>query len=605
MAPRLVLAAAVTSLAVVGPSFAAQSAHGPPAAKAAIKKCTGGRVPVTVGKKTTCKPLAKALPKPRKIDLRLAHLQEVLKLDPAKMVGGKKRKRARTLQSGFGTAGKRAQKKLLRALPKALTFIDRKRGGAQLSRPLAEPALASGGCQAGEAGPIGHTGGASVGLLGDNGGYIEASAGHGFRVRVTFASCGGAGNFGLPQCPTADGRVDGKGSGQFQATIEIWDGNQLVSRNSSVFTDDAKVHGKVGADGKLKFIDVEHTQEIFIVASGGIVVRGGVTRKVRIEMPDGGFDATDASVVYFGDKISDDSGADGFASTAKNAITAYKNVEPHWSTFSPPFCAEPVFSPEKNTLKLRKGEEKQLSIYAKSLKDGGRATEARWTLLNSENAEFSPTTSGDPAPNITYKVTNAPKGGQVKVTVKFTSTAGVGEKTWTQPTEPGINQISGTFLEREEEAGSIYEWEGKASFDRTTEAFMGGSDGQYTQYSGDFTMTASGSAGALGLPSCSQSGSEHFSLDPADENAGFLVLPRLTEADPYAYVFTINAPEPFQYLHIQMSGCEGEGPNEVPVTFSVAPLLQNSADGIDFSGSETEEEGERTITREWSFHGTE
>ena len=83
------------------------------------------------------------------------------------------------------------------------------------------------------------------------------------------------------------------------------------------------------------------------------------------------------------------------------------------------------------------------------------------------------------------------------------------------------------------------------------------------------------------------------------------VLPRLTEADPYAYVFTINAPEPFQYLHIQMSGCEGEGPNEVPVTFSVAPLLQNSADGIDFSGSETEEEGERTITREWSFHGTE
>ena len=414
--------------------------------------CKGGKVPVTVGRKTTCKPLATAIPKPEAVNLRLAYLQQVLKADPAKGLSAKKRKRARTLQSGFGAAGKRAQRKLLKALPKALAFIDRKRGGAHSSRLLAAPALASGGCQAGEAGPIGHMDGASVGLLGDNGGYIEASAGHGFRVRVTFASCGGAGNFGLPQCPTADGSVDGKGSGRFQATIEIWDGNQLVSRNSSVFTDDAKVRGKVGADGKLKFIDVEHTQEIFIVASGGVVVRGGVTRKVRIEMPEGGFDATDASVVYFGDKISDDSGADGFASTAKNAITAYKNVEPHWSTFSPPFCAEPVFSPEKNTLKLRKGEEKQLSVYAKSLKDGGRATEARWTLLSPENADFSPTTTGDPAPKITYKVTNAPKGGQVKVTVKFTSTAGVGEKTWTQPTEPGINHISGTFLEREEQA---------------------------------------------------------------------------------------------------------------------------------------------------------
>ena len=70
-------------------------------------KCKGGKVPVTVGKKTTCKPLAKAIPKPKAIDIRLAHLQEVLKLDPAKAPKGKKRKRARTLQSGFGAAGKR------------------------------------------------------------------------------------------------------------------------------------------------------------------------------------------------------------------------------------------------------------------------------------------------------------------------------------------------------------------------------------------------------------------------------------------------------------------------------------------------------------------
>jgi hypothetical protein len=596
---RLLVVSALLALLIAGPvtGAAGKKVH-----------CKGAKVPVTVGKKTTCEPIAKAIPKPKAIDIRLAHLQEVLKFDPAKAVHGKKRKRARTLQSGFGAAGKRAQKKLLRALPKALTFIDRKRGGAQLSRLLAEPALASGGCQAGEAGPIGHTGGASVGALGDNGGYIEASAGGGLRVRITFASCGGVGNFRLPQCPTADGSVDGKGSGQFQATIEIWDGNQLVSRNSSVFTDDAKVHGKVGADGKLKSIDVEHTQEIFIVASGGVVVRGGVTRKVRIDMPGGRYDPEQASVAYFGDKISSDSGADGFASTASHAITAYKNVEPHWSTFSPPFCAEPVFSPEKNTLKLRKGEEKQLSVYAKSVKDGGRATEARWTLLSPENADFSPTTSQDAAPNISYKVTNAPKGGQVKVTVKFTSTAGVGEKSWTQPTEPGINHLSGTFTQTEDVEGSIFEWTGEAEFDRSTEAFMGGSDGQYEMAPATYTVTASGNAGFFAPPlsSCSMSGSASFPLSPADSIFG--VLPRLAETDPYPYVFTIQpAPGELTFpISITCPNPEESTSTEWFAEFTISPLnIQNSADGIDFTGSETIEEPTYTKTVEWSFHGTE
>lgn len=598
---RLLVASAFFALLIAGPvtGAAGKKVH-----------CKGAKVPVTVGKRTTCKPIGKVLPKPRKVDPRLAHLREALKFDPAKTVHGKKRKRARTLQSGFGAAGKRAQKKLLKVLPKALAFIDRKKRKARSSGLAAAPALASAGCGAGQAvGAAGHTGGATVQLLGNNGGYIEASAGGGLRVRITFASCGGVGNFGLPQCPTADGSVDGKGSGQFQATIEIWDGNELVSRNSSVFTDDAKVHGQVGADGKLKFVDVEHSQEIFIIASGGIAIRGGVTRKVRIDMPGGRYDPGKASVAYFGpNKISSDSGADGFASTAKNAITAYKNAEPHWSTFSPPFCAEPVFSPEKNTLKLRKGEEKQLSVYAKSVKDGGRATEARWTLLSPENAEFSPATSQEAAPNISYKVTNAPKGGQVKVTVKFTSTAGVGEKSWTQPTEPGINHLSGTFTQTQDEEGSIFEWTGKVEFDRSTEAFMGGSDGQYKMAPATYTVTASGNAGFFSpaLSSCSMSGSGQFALSPAD--SGFFVLPRLAETDPYKYVFTIQPSgeggDPTFPITIT---CPKEIiPNEWYAGFTASPLeLQNSADGIDFTGSETVEEPTYTKTLEWSFHGTE
>jgi hypothetical protein len=597
MGCRLLVASALLVLLIDGPLPDA-------AGKSRKVTCKGGEVPVTVRKRTTCKPLAKAIPKPKAVDLRLAHLRQVLKFDPAKAVHGKKRKRARTLQSGFGAAGKRAKKKLLKALPKALAFIYRKRG-ARSSRLAAGPAFASAGCQPGPAGPTGHTGGATVGLLGDNGGYIEASAGGGLRVRVTFVSCGGVNSFRLPECPTANGNVDGRGSGQFRATIEIWDGGQLVSRNSSVFEEKAKVHGEVGADAKLKFIEVEHTQEVFIVASGGIVIRGGVTRKVRIDMPGGRYDPANASVVFFGDKISADSGASAFAGTADAAIRSYKNAEPRWSTFSPPYCAEPSFSPQSNTLKLRKGEEKKLSVFAKSRQDGGQASKARWTLLSPQNADFSPTSTEDPAPNISYTVTNAPKGGQVKVTVKFTSTAGVGEKTWTQPTEPGINHISGTFTEREEESGSTYEWTGTADFDRSTEAFMGGSDGQYKLAGGTTTVTASGSAGAIGLPSCSQSGSTQVAVDPAD--SGFLVLPRLAETDPYPYTLTINTVEE-QHFAIQITGCpnpEEEGSAELPATFSFTPTLHNSADGIDYSGSETIEEGTKTITRNWSFHGTE
>ena len=67
--------------------------------------CKGGKVPVTVGKRTTCQPVAKAFPKPQSVDLRLAYLQKALTFDVAK-AHTRKAKRARTLQSGFGAAGR-------------------------------------------------------------------------------------------------------------------------------------------------------------------------------------------------------------------------------------------------------------------------------------------------------------------------------------------------------------------------------------------------------------------------------------------------------------------------------------------------------------------
>ena len=577
------------------------------------KTCKAGKVPVTVGKKTTCKPLATALPNPKPIDLRLAHLQEALKFDPAKGLKGKKRKRIRTLQSGFGAAGKRVQKKLLKMLPKALAFVDRK-GGTTASRlPPTGLALASAGCDAGPAGPTGQANGGSLGALGDNGGYMNASAGGGMRVRVTFVQCKGATNFRMPECPTANGSVDATATGEFRVTLEIWDGDRLVERHASTFEDKAKTHGEVGPDAKLKFIDVEHTQELFIVASGGVVVRGGVTRKVRIAMPGGKYDPAAASVRHYGDSVSARTGADSFASTAGSAISVYKEIEPRWSTFNPKggYCAEAVFSPASNTLKLKKNDRKQLSIYAKARQDGGRATGARWTLLGNVNADFSPGSSESPAPDISYTVTNAPNGGEVKVTVKFTSTAGVGEGSWTQPTETEpTNHLVGSFSGEISIASlngpSVQSWSGTATLVRNIPDFLGGPNGTYQLESGGVTYHVSGQEG-LGVTGCQWSGTHVVQLPVGMSSGSASVLGTLPEMiEPYGYSIQINTPPLEEFTYTRHDCPEGakdewEGKEET-IPFLVSLNVEGeSPDGVAFSGSQEESFGGYTARKSWNF----
>ncbi len=580
-------------------------------AKGRAVSCKGTKVAVTVGKKRSCQPFAKLFPRPQGTDIRLAYLQQALKFDPATALRGKKRRRARTLQSGFGAAGKRAQKKLLKLLPKALGFIDRKGGGARSSSFPAGPALASAGCQPGPAGPTGHTGGASIGALGDNGGYIDAPVGGGIRVRITFVSCGGVTHFNVPGCPSASGSVDASGSGEFRATTEVWDGSQLVSRNSTVFEEKAKAHGEVGADAKLSSIDVEHTQEVFIVASGGIVIRGGVTRKVRIQMPAAAYDPSQASARFFGDPIAPDSGADSFASTAAAAIAAYRTAEARWSTFNPggPYCAEPIFSPDSNAVKLKKGDKKQIGIYAKSRADGGRASGARWTLLNPLNADFSPGTSQDASPTIQYAVSKSPQGSQVKVTVKFTSTAGVGEKTWTQPIEQsnGIHHLTGEF-------GGEFKYPVIAGLTEQTWhgtiALEGSLKDGFELTSGSITVEASG-ADASQLSGCQQEAK--FTEDLLGAGL-FLVTTapgEVPEAPPYEYL--LNAITESHALIIRRVACdktsqeEGLEGTEYPITprYELFVEGQVSADGIDFSGTQDDSAGETTDVQYWDLHGTE
>jgi len=586
--PLVLAALALTATFALAPTAAA---------KGKKASCKGTKIAVKVGKRTTCRPFAKVFPQPRDLDLRLSYLKQALQLDPAKLAGGKKkRKRIRPPE-------KRLRKKVEKVLPKALAFFDRKRG-ASSSSLLGGPAFASANCGIGQAGQRGSIGGSSsVGMLGDNGLFIETSAG-GLTIRLTFVSCGGVGSFSVPECPKSNGSVDAKGTGDFRVTTEIREGTQLIKRNTTSFEDKADVHGEVGPDAKLKSIKVTHQQELFLVATGGIVFRGGVKREIEIEMPAGQYDPASAKVTPFGDPAPGDLGADAFAKTAAGALSSYRSAEGGWSTFGRGNCAEPVFAPASNAEKLRRGDQKQLSIYARARADGGRATEARWSLVAPLNAEFSPMTSQDAAPTIAYTVAKTPAGNEVRVTARVTSTAGVGEKTWTQPIEESTGRIVGTFSGEYKGAPSVegrteQTWSGTVEFNRL--ATIEGVD-YYTLVSGVITITASGLDGS-GLSGCQQHGSNSNKKLPG---GGMEVTPTNGGA-PYGY--SINVSMPFEPLNITRINCnkasqeEGFEGTEYPLTplYKFSPSGQESSDGITYAGTVDEGSGFVYVQR-WNLH---
>jgi hypothetical protein len=529
---------AIVSIVLLALACALASASAP----SAKKSCKGRTVAVKIGKRSTCQPFAKVFPKPKAIDLRLAYLQRALKYDPAKALKGKKRKRARTLQSGFGAAGKQAQKKILRLLPKAFAFFDRNRPGAISS---------ASNCGVGAAGERGTLGGSStVVLLGSNGMLIETNAGHGLRIRVTFFSCGGVTSFRVPECPTAGGDVEAPpASGDFSATTEVFEGNTLKSRNSTRFEDESKARGKVGPDAKLKYVDVEHKQIVLIVVPGS-VFRSSVLRKVRVDMPGGNFDPDNATVLYSGDWLGANLGAEGFARSAKAAIDSYKTAEPRWSSFDrKPYCAQAVFSPATDTIKVKREEKKQLTIYAKAQADGGRATGARWEFLGPSNAEFAPTALQDPSATIQYAVIKTPQGDQVKVTAKFTSTAGVGEDSWQEPIEGALPErfaatFSGSASYDEDLLGEgnhlKADWSGNAELRELPNPYPPGTFpyafGYYQVSTGSINYGFDGSLG-----DCAVEGGGPMDLPSQPELKGAPVL-TIFDKDPREYSFQIGMP---------------------------------------------------------------
>jgi hypothetical protein len=606
---RPLVVSALFVLLIVGPLPDA-------AGKGTKVHCKSTKVPVTVGKRTTCRPLAQAIPKPKAITPMLAHLQEALTFDVSK-AGGRKAKRFRSPQSGFGAAGKRAQKKLLKALPKALALIERARkrvaGFSKLDPGLA---TASACAARGAVDPVGNLGGVGVGIAGDNGGQMTFTTG-GLTYRTRFAECGSHFLY-VAGCPSSAGVASAKMSQRYEITQEVREGERVVSRQTTSVDTKVRVRGMVASDAKLDYIDVEVSEVTLIVASGGVVRRGTTERQVRVNMRNGRYDPANASVVATGDaKL--DSGETGFASAVKEAIEEFRAAESGgsflhtdgWSTFNRqrgPYCAEPVFSPDSNTLKLSKGKTGKLSIYAKG-EDGGRATGAKWTLLSPENADFSPTSSQDAAPSISYTVTDAPRGGQVKVTVKFTSTAGVGEKTWTQPIGGGIQHVSGTFSGHWEgpsyPGGPNYHFDfnGKASFDRRPGDTY---PARFDLVSGSISENFSGETDpeSEDRPACQVNGHADRTLPPSEENYFELTGSGSSHSDP-PFAYTIWLIEVTGEGEVTYSECKyefDEGTESGTGQYYGEVFLGHSEDEFTFVGSQGVPEGVGEIN--WSFSGS-
>ncbi len=519
-----------------------------PSGAEAAKRCKPPKVPVTVGKKTTCKALSKAFPKPKAMDPRLFYLQRGIKGAPLRAGGAKVA---------------RAEKKLLGALPKLLAYVDRHRRGKRTASGPSDAATAA--CSAAVCGPPSNIAGIRVSIGGETGAVFETESG-GLTVKIRYGTCGRSG-FGIPECPTADGGVESRSSSSGEVVYEVWEGTRrLVERARSQFESKAKAKGKVGPDAKLKQIELEYSHEVFIVAGGGIVRRGKSERKVKILMPGGQYDANGAQAKITGD--ADAVKEDGFGRVAKDAIDDFKAAEPRWSSFeSKPRCAEADFSPPSNSLKLHKGDSGALSVSAKA-RAGGTATEARWTLAGAENATFSPGSSEAPSPNFSYSVTEAPQNGFVKVTVKFTSTAGVGEGAWIQPTEPSqlpvsyAGSVSGSGAYDATELGEgnslLAQWSGSVALD-------GGATGAPPDMPGIPSAVYSLSAGSISysfsgrVGDCDVDGAGFIDLAEVPGMAGFPVL-QLFDGSSRSYRLDLPMPLTEVVSGVKLN-CEEESEN--------------------------------------------
>jgi hypothetical protein len=585
-------------------------------------KCKRGYVVVKVNKKASCRRMRSVFPKPKAGNRTLADLKAALNIDRSDL-RTKRGKRPRALPRRVAAAQRKGRKAMLRALPKLGAMLRRleQRAGTSRSRhvrasarrPCGGPGSTEPVSDTGHSGALGIQ--ATLGPNGEEGGVMTLTV-NGITQETTFVKCGSK-YYYVPGCPKSNGDAGTTASGRFTSTTRTLEGRRLISSQYTDWTYDDRLLGKVMDDAKLRYFDFTRKEHKLTVASGGLVQAGDARRTVRVNMPSGSYDAARSSSAIDGDAAS--FREDDLAASIKMAIDEYREAEnggsflhtDGWATFDrqrDPYCAKAEFSPAAEAITVKKSQQYQLSVYAKG-QDGGRATGARWTVMDPSNATFTPGTATGPSPSVSYTVSSSPSGDRVRVTLKFTSTAGVGKDSWSEPIGGAINHISGTFNTTYNVNGSVLTATGNATYDRPIPAVYDGASGTYFLSSGEMTIVASGKDSAI--PSCQMSGSKVVTLGDGNGTMDVTSTAFGSFDPPYTYFMNATPLGPGSVVEVTRSNCANPSDNGPGVVTFQTPGLANqggpqqSADGIVYDGSWSTDQSPVTFTQSWSFRGRE
>ena len=578
-------AACAAAIGIAGATAFAEA----PLKHAAPRRCQHGMVAAKVGGRASCVARRVALPAPSGAPVGLAAIRAGLAFTQASVTP-----RHRRLGSGWGLARRR----LLAALATVPGRIGRG-SHIQLARQAAEPSACALADLAGAPGALGApgtytTGGVSVSMGLSAGGMqlgLQTTAG-GDTYTLKYSS--GEVNclaYVLPPCPTAAGNLDAHGiKASTGYSLTVTRAGQVLSSTSFNWKTTVETKGLVAADAKLDTVEVRY-QEVSSGEVNGVRFSDYGNRTVTIDMRTDSYGAGDSFAfgsASAGGQASNTAGqaasAEKFAAFVGQTIANYHARESAWQT--PGTCAKLTFDPGSGTLDpLDPGATGQFSAKVIAAADGGAATKAQWTLGSQQDGEFSPSSSSDAEPTISYAVSTAPTGNTISVAVKATSSAGVAQDTWTQKLNV-LNTITGSFSGHEVATDDIvYDWTGTVTFTRVPDA-----PGAFQLSAGQATITVSGTS----VDTCTYNGSDSVSL-PASVGV-FTIL-----AGP-GHRYQILAPFGGSGIPATAS-CPGGGSG--PTTLGgMAPaalqsgdtamgsnpsgLIQTSSDGIHFVGSATE-----------------
>jgi hypothetical protein len=615
----VVLAATLVALSVMTGTAAAKG-HGHEG-----KKCKGAKVAVTVNGKSRCTLLKKALPAPMEADQNLASAQQALGTE----LKGLRDRHGRKIQSARGVLGANGVKKLEGAVRTGLTLAEKLKAARAFTLSVAPPPTATassvGGCtplpfiHAPKSGQY-KSGGLSGSVDLSNGSAqlgIEGGP-NGLRVELNLRICE-KGGLKLPGCPEADGRLDGTDEDLMSMDLKVFQGNEQVFGQSFGFKTRTVIEPvQVDDNAKLEYFEIDHkyTED---ASNNGVSIHFAYHGHARVTYPGANYDphGTDvearASVAGVSNGDEELSAAEFdlgyeakpkadviFANEVEKVIKSLGNAEAGW--MQPNTCAKIAFTPDRNTLKpLKKGQKGSFQAKVES-KDGGTPTETSWTVLKQANGSFNPTTAHPNPASFNYTVIDVGDEVFIEVNLRVVSAAGVAERDWIQPTEPDeINQIKGTFTQREDKEGSIVEWSGEATYNRLVPG-VSGAGGVYLHASGTVTGVFSGFWGGGGS-TCGWEGEKTYSLQPEDAVTAIEVSPGSLEP-PYQYTIeaTVRSGPPGG---IKVLDCDLVTEWEAPIDMDFETGKAVSDDGVHFSGSTTDTSVPGwTIEKTWSFEGT-